>query len=120
MIFDCDLLESGDRANAVERGRAREHDLDSVRAHAGELVKLPDGGEVPLADDADAIADVLDLRQNVRRDEDRRAPAASVTNKPIELLLMQRVEPARGLVEDEQGRLWREREEQRQLLLVAV
>src|SRR5438552_2917509 len=33
---------------------------------------------------------------------------------------MQRIESARRLVEDEQGGLWREREKQRQLLLVAV
>src|SRR5438093_8202697 len=33
---------------------------------------------------------------------------------------MQRIESARRLVEDEQGRLWREREEQCELLLVAV
>jgi len=38
----------------------------------------------------------------------------------IELLLVQRIEPARGLVEDEEGRPRSEREEQGQLLLVAV
>src|SRR5438105_6852302 len=120
VIFDGDLLESGDRADTIERRRPREHDLDAMRPHARELVKLPDGGEVPIADDAYAIADVLDLGQNVRRDEDRRAPAARVANKPVELLLMERVKPACRLVEDEQGGLWCEREEQRELLLVAV
>src|SRR6266852_357796 len=48
-------------ADAIDGWRPREHDLDAVRPHAGELVKLPDRREVPLAHDADAIADVLDL-----------------------------------------------------------
>ena len=120
MVFDHKLVESWDRADAVDRWRPREYDLDAVRPHAGELIQLPDGREVAVPHDRYAIADMLDLGEDMRRDEDRRAVAAGVTNQPVELLLVQRIEPARRLVEDEQGGLRRKREKERQLLLVAV
>src|SRR5207245_2629686 len=72
------------------------------------------------AHDANAIADVLHLGEHVRRDEDRRAAGASIADQPVELLLMQGIETARRLVEDQRGRPRRERKQERDLLLVAV
>ena len=56
----------------------------------------------------------------MRRDEDRGPTGSRVANQTVELLLVQRIESARGLVEDEQRRLRREREEEGELLLVPV
>ena len=63
---------------------------------------------------------MLDLRQDVRRDEDRGSAGARVAHEPVELLLVQWIETAGGLVEHQQRRTRRERQEQRELLLVPV
>src|SRR2546423_10965491 len=75
VIFDSELIESGYPANTLDRRRSGEHDLDTMRAHAGELIELANGREMPFAHDPDPIADMLDLGEYVRRDEDRRAAA---------------------------------------------
>jgi len=66
------------------------------------------------------IADVLDLRQDVRRKEHRRTVVTRVPKQPVKLLLVQRVEAAGRLVEDEQVRPVHESEEDAELLLVAA
>ncbi len=120
MICDDDLFEPGDTADALYRRHPRELDLDAMRPHPRELVELADRGEVALAHYPDSIADVLDLGKDVRRDEEGSATSAGVADQPVKLLLVKGIESARWLVEDEQPRLRRERQEQRQLLLVAV
>src|SRR5260221_11354556 len=91
-----------------------------MRADPRELVEPADGCEVAFGHDPDAVADVFDLREDVRRDEHRRGARSRVSDELVELLLMQRVEPARRLVEDQERGLRGDREQQREVLLVAV
>src|SRR5438552_11007741 len=120
VILDLDLFESGDRTDALDRWRLREHYLHPMRSHTRELVELTDRSQVALAHDPNPIAHVLHLGEDMRRDEDRRATDPGIADQPVELLLVERIESARWLVEDEQCRLRRECQEQGQFLLVAV
>jgi hypothetical protein len=63
---------------------------------------------------------VLDLGQHVGRHEHRAALDAGLPRHGAELLLEQRVQPAGGLVQDEQLRVAHERPHQADLLLVAL
>ena len=73
-----------------------------------------------MADDPDAIAYVLDLGQHVRRKEHRRPRIPSFADELVEDLLMQRIEPAGRLVEDQHRRTVHERDHQKELLFVPV
>jgi len=53
------------------------------------------------ADDPDPIGDVLYLVERVRGEEHGAAVGGSLPRQPAELALVQRVEPGRGLVEDQ-------------------
>src|SRR5437868_11691830 len=70
--------------------------------------------------DADAIAHVLHLGQDMRGTEDRGAALLSLTQQVVALLLVQRVEAARRLIEDQQVGLVHESEQDPELLLVAA
>src|SRR5437773_3979495 len=63
---------------------------------------------------------MLDLGEDVRRKKGRRARIAGLTKQLVELLLVQRVEAAGRLVEDEQLRPVHEGEHDAELLLVAA
>ena len=89
-----------------------EVDLDAPGTHADELREGPDRGKRPLADDPDVIAYVLDLGQHVRRKEHRRPGIPSFADELVEDLLMQRIEPAGRLVEDQHRRTVHERDHQ--------
>ena len=91
-----------------------------VETEAVELRQVGDPHEPPRADDPHLVADVLDLGEDVRREEYRGAAVALFAQQAVELLLVQRVEPARGLVEDEQVRRVHEGEDDAELLLVAA
>src|SRR5258708_2948662 len=91
-----------------------------LQALLGSVFYLRDGHEAARPDDAHAVADVLDLREDVRRKEHCRATFSRFVQKLVELLLIERVEPAGGLVEDQQLRPVHESEEDAELLLVAA
>src|SRR5207248_6395458 len=101
-------------------GVLREFDLHVMDANPSQLVELRDADESPIANDPDAIADMLDLGQDMRREKDRRAVVPGLAQQGVELLLVQRVEAAGRLVEDEKVRPVHEREHDRELLLVAA
>jgi hypothetical protein len=61
-----------------------------------------DGDQAPVADDRDAVAQTLDLVEVVRGQKDRRAALALLGHDLVELLLHERIQPARRLVEDQQ------------------
>src|SRR5438105_1134902 len=94
--------------------------LHVVNPDPRQLTELRHLDQPACAKDANPVADVLDLRQNVRREKDRRAGIARFAQELIELLLVQGIEPARRLVEDEQVWPVHEREEDAELLLVAA
>ena len=54
----------------------RELELDMVETDAMQLRQVGDPYEPPRADDPDLVADVLDLGEDVRREEDRGAAVA--------------------------------------------
>ena len=90
------VRSGGEPSNSASIDRA-----DEV-AHLGQRADLD---ELTGAQDADAIAQCLDLAQDVRRQEHRlAAPRASATHC-AKRLLHQRVETSRRLVEQEQVRL---------------
>jgi hypothetical protein len=66
VAFDRDLFKAGDRAETLNWRWSREHDFDAMCAHAGEVVELSDGREMALTHDADTIAEMLDLGEDVR------------------------------------------------------
>ena len=73
-----------------------------------------------LADDADAVADPLDLVEVVRGQKDRAAAVAVLGDDGVELLLHDRVKAARRLVEDEQLGVVEKRLDEADLLAVAA
>ena len=98
----------------------RELDLDAMEVDAMQLAQVSDFHEPPGAEDGDLVAHVLHLGKDVRRKEDRRPALSLLAEEGVELLLVQRIEPAGRLVEDQQVRRVHEREDDAELLLVAT
>ena len=69
---------------------------------------------------ADPVAGLLDLGQDVARQEDRPALRLRLADEVVERLLDERIESGRRLVEDEQLRPVLERDDEPDLLLVAL
>ncbi len=99
--------------------RPGELDLDAVDGALAERGHVLDGDQASLADEGDALADALHLGEHVRREEDGLAPVARFVDHAVELALHERVEPAGGLVEDQQLGLVHEGLDQAELALVA-
>src|SRR5260370_41620890 len=91
-----------------------------MEANPVQLVEVGDVHQPARSDDADAIAQVLDLGKDVRGKEDGRSILASFGGQVEELLLVERVEAAGRLVEDEQWRLVDGREDEAELPLIAA
>ena len=79
-----------------------------------------DSDQPAVADDRDAIARLLDLGQDVAREEDRPALCLRLADELVERLLDERIEARRRLVEDQQVRPVLERDDEADLLLVAL
>src|SRR5579859_1651055 len=84
-----------------------------------QFVQTGHADQMPLPDDAHAGTDVLHFGENVRGKEDRRPALARFPHQSVELLLVQGIESACRLVEDEQIGAVHERQNQTKLLLVA-
>ena len=76
--------------------------------------------DAAIADDRHPVCALLDLGQDVAGEEDRRASLHSLAQGHEERLLDERVEPAGGLIEDEQLGPVLERDDHADLLLVAL
>jgi hypothetical protein len=76
--------------------------------------------ERAVTDDADALAHLLDLRQDVRGEEDGAPVIAHLEEQLIEFNLVQRIEATARLIEHEQARLVHERLHDADLLFVAA
>ena len=100
--------------------RAGEGDLDGLRAEVAQLLQRPLVDQPPVPEDPDAVADRLDLAEDVRGQEDRLPARLGLLDAFAERHLHQRVEPARRLVEQQQVRARRERRDQLDLLAVAL
>ena len=75
----------------------------------GEVLRPALGDEQPAVDDRDAVADLLDLAEQVGVEEHGDAAAAQLDEQPADGPAPGRVEGARGLVEQQQRRLPDER-----------
>ena len=76
--------------------------------------------EDAVADDRHAVAGLLDLGQDVRAQEHGAARVLGLADDAVELLLDERVQAGRGLVEQEQVRPVLEGDDQADLLFVAL
>jgi hypothetical protein len=72
------------------------------RGLAPQLLRRPLKEEAPAADDSHPIAQFLHLAHVVAAQEDRAALGAEPFDQPLHVDLTNRVQPARGLVEDKQ------------------
>src|SRR5215467_955614 len=74
----------------------------------------------PFADDGDAVAGLLYLGQDMRGEEDCAPLGMDLGYHFIEFLLIERVQPTRWFVQDEQARLMHESLHQPDFLFVAM
>src|SRR5438034_1286214 len=110
-----DPLEPGKR---LRRHWLSERDRDFVALDVGELVDPADADETALADDADARAGLLDLAQHMRGEEDGVPLIARLLHDGVELLLVEWIQPARRLGQDEDARPVHESLDEHDLALV--
>ena len=108
------LLERGD-GRRVQAGR--EHADARVPEDLDEPSLLDDP---PVVDDRHPVADALDLRQQVRVEEDRRAAFAGVADDRPDVVPPDRIEGRGRLVEDHEVRGAEERDPQPEALLHAL
>src|SRR6266853_3543123 len=95
-ILDVEVTDSLGVANRLlgDVAALGELELNTVEADAMQLGQVGHLDQPPRADDPDLIADVLDLGEDVRREEDRGAAVALLAQQSVELLLVERFEPA--------------------------
>ena len=113
-------LHALDRGKRVDVDRTLERDLELPECSSLERGDVVDGDDAPLAQHGDARRGVLDLRQHVRRQEDRDARRGALEHHRSELALQQRIESAGGLVEDQELGVVHERLHEPDLLTVAL
>jgi len=114
-----DLGHAIELLEGLDGNRLRKRDGDLVALDVLELVHAADAHEASLTDDADPRARLLDLAQHVRRQEYRAPLVTRVHDHRVELLLVERVQAAGRLVEDEHSRAVHESLDQHHLPLVA-
>ena len=91
-----DFSYAADLCEGAGRRCGREGCLDPREGVRAKLVDRGNQNELPVADQRDAVGDVLHLRQDVGGDEDGGAGCARVGDKRVEPLLDQRFSPAVG------------------------
>ena len=118
MVLDMEVVDAGQRVEA--RGLA--HGLDRDRG-AGQVPEIGERAALdPLAgaDDRDAVAQRLDLGEDVAREQHRLPLRVRLLDAGAEDRLLERVEPGGRLVEQEQLGVGGERRHERDLLPVAL
>ena len=113
----ADALETGED---LERDGPGEPELDLVVRQVAQRVDRVDAGQPAVADDPDPVARPLDLVDDVAGEERRPALVARLAEELEEVLLDERVEARCRLVEDEQLGPMLERDDEADLLLVAL
>ena len=120
VIVGHELAHPGQRFEGARRDRAGEPELDLVMGQVTEPLDRVELHDPPLADDRDPVAALLDLGQDVARQEDGATVADRLTQGLEERLLDERVETRRRLVEDQQLGPVLEGDDHPDLLLVAL
>src|SRR3954454_19060437 len=120
VIVALDVRHARDSGERVERDGPGEDERDVVVREVAKRLDAVDTDEAALADDRDAVGRPFDLADDVTREEHRPAGAARLADEVEERLLDERVEARGGLVEDEEVGLVLERNDEADLLLVAL
>src|SRR4051812_37376150 len=110
---DLDRLDGLDLQQAgAERARARRVDSDEERAVVELLADravVAARGELAADHQVDPVGELVDLLEDVRRDDDRPSRRAEVADDVAQAEALRRVGARERLVEDEQGRVVDER-----------
>src|SRR5205814_1701455 len=114
------LADAGQRLELGGGHLPGKAELDLVVSKVAKALDAVDLHESPLADDRHPIARALDLAEDVARQEDRATIRLRLPNQRVERLLDERVEAGGRFVEDQQLRPMLERDDQTDLLLVAL
>ena len=109
----------GSAANRVGCRRLREGDLDLVDGFAGDGRHVFHREQAAIAHERHAVADALHLGQQMGREKDGPPFLPHLVEQGVELVLDERVETGRGLVQDQQVRPVHERLDEGDLALVA-
>ena len=109
-----DGAEGGQRRESLGR-KVRHPEPHGLLAQ--ELGQRAGGDHASLVDDRDAVAQPLHLAQEVRVEEDGRAPVAGLADDRADVVAAHGVQRGRGLVEDHQRRVAEERRREPQALL---
>ena len=117
---DDDVADAVEARERLGRDRAGEAQLHLVVGEVAQALDAVHLDELAVADDRDAIAGPLDLGQDVAREEDRPALGLRLADEGVERLLDERIQARGRLVEDQQLRPVLERDDEADLLLVAL
>src|SRR2546430_14870939 len=108
-----------ERLERLNRNRRGECDRHLVTLDGLHLRDVPSADETPVADDPDGRARLFDFAQDVRREKNGAPLIARLEHHAIEFLLVQWIEAAGRLVEDQQSRAMHEGLDQHHLALVS-
>ena len=117
---NCAARTPGRPVNGVARRRLGEVQLQAPGGPGLQAPDVVDHRQAPAADQADAVGDALDLAEHVRGEEHGLAAVARLAEDLVHLALDERVEAAGGLVEDDQLRAVHQRQDEADLLAVAL
>jgi hypothetical protein len=118
-ILHGEVADAGDPGERLRRHGRGEVDLEAPQRPLLEDRDRLDCEQPAFADYSDPVAEVLDLRQLMRRDEDRPAFVPGLLAEVLELDLDEGVQAGRRLVHDQQVGPDHEGRHQAYLLLVA-
>src|SRR3984893_14349948 len=119
------FIQRGHLNHAVQRlerfgwNRVGERDRHLVALDGLYFGDVPDAHQAPIADDADRRAGFFDFAEDVRRQKDGAPFIARLEDQAIEFLLVEWIEAARRLVENQQTRAMHEGLDQNDLALVS-
>src|SRR6266545_617441 len=111
------LVELPETREAVARRAIELHDAYPHRVAAEQLVEGALRDDLSTIDDRHPVADLLDLAQQVRVEEDGRAALAKSANDLANVMPADRIERARRLIEDDEVRRAEERDAESEPLL---
>src|SRR5579884_1790281 len=112
--------DARDMLKPLRGGRPGKADLHIVLVDILERGDVIDLDQPPFANDRHAVAGVFDFGQDVRGEKDSTSLCAHLGHNFIEFLLVERIQPAGWLVEDEDARLVHEGLNQPDLAFVAA
>src|SRR5947199_395395 len=114
------LVDRAERRELVLRAARKTRDAYAHSVAAQQLVERPLGDDLPAIDDRDAIADLLDLGEQVRIEEHGDAAVTQATDDLADVVAPDRIEGARRLVEEHELGVAKQRDAETEPLLHAL